>query len=71
MRAKHVTLLVLAAIVIASPFFFPSNYYYRVGSLIFVNGLAVTGIVILTGIYVRRANSEFDEMTEELVKEVK
>ena len=49
MRAKHVTLLVLAAIVIASPFFFPSNYYYRVGSLIFVNGLAVTGIVILTG----------------------
>ena len=27
--------------------------------------------VILTGIYVRRANSEFDEMTEELVKEVK
>ncbi|MCB1375117.1 MAG: branched-chain amino acid ABC transporter permease [Rhodobacteraceae bacterium] len=49
MRAKHVMLLVLAAIVIASPFFFPSNYYYRVGSLIFVNGLAVTGIVILTG----------------------
>ncbi|MCB1914836.1 MAG: DUF485 domain-containing protein [Rhodocyclaceae bacterium] len=27
--------------------------------------------VILTGIYVRRANGEFDEMTEELVKEVK
>ena len=49
MRAKHVTLLILAALVIASPFFFPSNYYYRVGSLIFVNGLAVTGIVILTG----------------------
>ena len=49
MRTKQLTLLVLAIIVIASPFFFPSNYYYRVGSLIFVNGLAVTGMVILTG----------------------
>lgn len=49
MSTKHITLLILAAIVIASPLFFPSNYYYRVGSLIFVNGLAVTGIVILTG----------------------
>jgi len=49
MTDKRVTLLVLAIIVIASPLLFPSNYYYRVGSLIFVNGLAVTGIVILTG----------------------
>lgn len=49
MSTRNVTLLVLAAIVVASPFFFPSNYYYRVGSLIFVNGLAVTGLVILTG----------------------
>jgi branched-chain amino acid transport system permease protein len=49
MADKRVTLLVLAIIVIASPLLFPSNYYYRVGSLIFVNGLAVTGIVILTG----------------------
>jgi branched-chain amino acid transport system permease protein len=49
MVGKRVTLLVLAIIVIASPLLFPSNYYYRVGSLIFVNGLAVTGIVILTG----------------------
>ena len=49
MTTKRVTLLVLAIIVIASPFFFPSNYYYRVGSLIFVNGLAVTGMVILIG----------------------
>ena len=39
----------LFAVVLASPFFFPSNFYYRIGSLIFVNGLAVTGIVILTG----------------------
>jgi branched-chain amino acid transport system permease protein len=46
---KAATLLILAILVIVSPFFFPSNYYYRVGSLIFVNGLAVTGIVILIG----------------------
>ena len=49
MRTKQVTLLILAIIVIASPLFFPSNYYYRVGSLILVNGLAVTGMVILIG----------------------
>lgn len=46
---KRATLLVLAALVAITPFFFPSGYYYRVGALIFVNGLAVTGIVILTG----------------------
>ena len=49
MATKRVALLILAIVVIASPFFFPSNYYYRVGSLIFVNGLAVTGMVILIG----------------------
>ena len=27
--------------------------------------------VIITGVYVHRANGEFDEMTEQLVKEVK
>jgi branched-chain amino acid transport system permease protein len=36
-------------IVALAPLFFPSSFYYRVGALIFVNGLAVTGIVILTG----------------------
>lgn len=46
---KQSTLLVLAVLMIASPFFFPSNYYYRVGSLVFVNAIAVVGIVILTG----------------------
>lgn len=46
---KQITLLVLALIIVIAPFFFPSSYYFRVGSLIFVNGLAVTGIVILTG----------------------
>lgn len=49
MISKRTTLILLAVLVIVSPFFFPSNYYYRIGSLIFVNGLAVTGMVILTG----------------------
>lgn len=49
MTTKRVTLLVLAILVIASPIFFPSNFYYRIGSLVFVNGLAVTGLVILIG----------------------
>ncbi|TWI35878.1 branched-chain amino acid ABC transporter permease [Paracoccus sulfuroxidans] len=46
---KYWTLLVLLAVVAISPAFFPSNYYYRVASLIFINGLAVTGMVILIG----------------------
>lgn len=46
---KTATLLVLALLIAITPLFFPSGYYYRVGALIFVNGIAVTGIVILTG----------------------
>ena len=46
---KQATLLVLALLIGLTPFFFPSGYYYRVGALIFVTGVAVTGIVILTG----------------------
>lgn len=46
---KSATLLILALLVILSPVLFPSGYYYRVGALIFVNAIAVTGIVILTG----------------------
>lgn len=49
MSQKHATLLVLAALIALSPLFFPSGFYYRVGALMFVNALAVTGIVILTG----------------------
>ncbi|MFZ4786915.1 MAG: branched-chain amino acid ABC transporter permease [Rhizobiales bacterium] len=49
LSSKQATLLVLVALMALSPLFFPSGYYYRIGSLIFVNGLAVTGIVILTG----------------------
>ena len=46
---KQTTLLVLALLIAATPFFFPSAFYFRVGSLLFVNGVAVLGIVILTG----------------------
>lgn len=49
MSSKHVILIVMAALIAVAPLFFPSGYYFRVGSLIFVNALAVTGIVILTG----------------------
>ena len=46
---KSATLLVLAALIALTPIFFPSSFYYRIGSLIFINGLAVTGMVILIG----------------------
>ncbi|MGD9862573.1 MAG: branched-chain amino acid ABC transporter permease [Pseudodonghicola sp.] len=49
LSSKTATLLVLAAIILIAPVFFPSGYYYRVAAQIFVNGIAVTGIVILTG----------------------
>lgn len=49
LSSKHITLLILLALVVISPLLFPSGYYYRVGALIFVNAIAVTGIVILTG----------------------
>ncbi|WP_205800061.1 branched-chain amino acid ABC transporter permease [Microvirga terricola] len=47
--SKQATLLVLAALIVVAPIFFPSGYYFRVGSLLFVNSLAVVGVVILTG----------------------
>ena len=46
---KTITLMILAAVILAAPLLFPSSYYYRVGALIFINGLAVTGLVILIG----------------------
>lgn len=49
LSSKATTLLILAAVIAIAPVFFPSSYYFRVGSLIFVNGLAVTGLVILIG----------------------
>lgn len=49
LTSQSATLLVLVVLVALSPALFPSGYYYRVGALIFVNAIAVTGIVILTG----------------------
>jgi branched-chain amino acid transport system permease protein len=49
LSTKTTTLILLAALIAAAPLFFPSSYYFRVGSLIFVNGIAVTGLVILIG----------------------
>lgn len=42
-------LLVLVALMTLAPLFFPSSYYYRVGTLVFLNSLAVLGLVILVG----------------------
>lgn len=49
LKPKHLSLLILAALVAVAPLFFPSGFYYRVGALIFINGIAVTGMVILIG----------------------
>lgn len=46
---RTATLLALALIIVLAPVLFPSSYYYRVGSLIFINGLAAMGLVILVG----------------------
>jgi branched-chain amino acid transport system permease protein len=43
------TLLILLAVIVVAPLLFPSAYYYRIGTLIFINGLAVTGLVVLIG----------------------
>ena len=49
LSVKSRTLIVLALLIVLAPLVFPSSFYYRVGALIFVNGLAVTGLVILLG----------------------
>lgn len=46
---RWATLLVLAVLIAVTPVFFPSAFYFRVGALIFVQGIAVTGLVILVG----------------------
>lgn len=48
-RSLLLGLVVLAVLIAAAPLFFQSAYYFRVGTLIFINGLAVTGLVILIG----------------------
>jgi len=43
------SLLVLAALMALIPLLLPSSYYLRVGALVYVNALAVLGMVVLTG----------------------
>ncbi|WP_116086861.1 branched-chain amino acid ABC transporter permease [Tropicimonas sp. IMCC34011] len=47
--SKWIQLAILAALIAILPVFFPSGYYYRIGALVFVNGIAVLGLVILIG----------------------
>lgn len=49
LSAKTATLLALALIIALAPVLFPSGYYFRVGTVIFINSIAVIGMVILTG----------------------
>jgi branched-chain amino acid transport system permease protein len=46
---KYATLIALMTLIAVAPLFFPSTFYYRIGALIFINGLAVIGLVVLIG----------------------
>lgn len=46
---KHISILILVFCIVVAPLFFSSSYYFRVGSLVFVNSIAVLGLVILIG----------------------
>jgi len=46
---KTATLIALIVLIAVAPLFFPSTFYYRIGALIFINGLAVIGLVVLIG----------------------
>jgi branched-chain amino acid transport system permease protein len=41
--------IVVAAIFVSVPWFFPSAYYYRIGALVFIFALAVAGLNLLMG----------------------
>ena len=47
--SKWIQLAILAVLIAALPLIFPSGYYFRIGALVFVNALAVIGLVILIG----------------------
>ena len=46
---RYATLALLAAIIGILPLFFPSTYYFRVGSLVWVSAFAAIGLNILMG----------------------
>jgi branched-chain amino acid transport system permease protein len=41
--------IVVAAVFVSVPWFFPSAYYYRIGALVFIFALAVAGLNLLMG----------------------
>lgn len=41
--------LIVGVLVAVAPLLFPSTYYYRVGVLVLINALSVTGMVVLLG----------------------
>ena len=46
---RYLSLIVLAVIVAALPLLFPSSYYFRVASLVWVSALAAIGLNVLMG----------------------
>jgi len=49
LQTRLSTAILVAAIVIVLPLFFPSAYYYRIGALVFIFALAVVGLNLLLG----------------------
>ena len=48
-ESRWLPAILLAAVVIVMPLFFPSAYYYRIGALVFIFALAVVGLNLLMG----------------------
>nr|WP_246479244.1 branched-chain amino acid ABC transporter permease [Kaustia mangrovi] len=46
---KTATLIVLIVLIAAAPLVFSGTYHYRVATLVFINAIAVTGLVVLIG----------------------
>lgn len=49
LQSRLAALLIVAALIVALPFLFPSAYYYRIGALVLVSALAVVGLNLLMG----------------------
>jgi len=49
LETRWMPAILVAAIVIILPLFFPSAYYYRIGALVFIYALAVVGLNLLMG----------------------
>jgi branched-chain amino acid transport system permease protein len=49
LETRWMPVVLVAAIVVVLPLGFPSGYYYRIGALVFIFGLAVVGLNLLMG----------------------